>query len=41
MHDGNDKLRETQMIAIAEDEQATALEETRTPVIATPPQGWW
>ena len=39
MHDGNDKLRETQMLATAEDDHLLRWKKLETPVIATPPQG--
>jgi beta-fructofuranosidase len=39
LHDGNDKLRETQMLAIAEDSHLLHWKKIETPVIATPPQG--
>ena len=40
LRDGNDKLRETQMVAIAEDDELLHWKKIETPVIATPPQGW-
>jgi len=39
IHDGNDKLRETQMLAMAEDDQLLHWKKLETPIIATPPQG--
>jgi beta-fructofuranosidase len=39
LRDGNDKLRETQMLAIAEDDQLLHWKKLETPVIAAPPQG--
>ncbi|WP_348262525.1 glycoside hydrolase family 32 protein [Telmatobacter sp. DSM 110680] len=39
LHDGNDKLRETQMLAIAEDSHLLRWKKIESPVIATPPQG--
>lgn len=39
IHDGNDKLRETQMLATAEDDQLLHWKKLETPIIATPPQG--
>jgi beta-fructofuranosidase len=39
IHDGNDKLRETQMLAVAEDDQLLHWKKLATPIIATPPQG--
>jgi beta-fructofuranosidase len=39
LHDGNDKLRETQMLAVAEDSHLLRWKKIETPVIATPPQG--
>ena len=39
LHDGNDKLRETQMLAVAEDDRLLRWKKLETPVIATPPQG--
>jgi beta-fructofuranosidase len=41
LHDGNDKLRETQMLATAEDDQLLHWKKLETPVIATPPQGMY
>jgi beta-fructofuranosidase len=39
IHDGNDKLRETQMLATAEDDELLHWKKLETPIIATPPQG--
>ncbi len=39
LHDGNDKLRETQMLATAEDDELLHWKKLETPVIATPPPG--
>jgi len=39
LRDGNDKLRETQMLATAEDDKLLHWKKLKTPVIATPPQG--
>jgi len=39
LHDGNDKLRETQMLATAEDDDLLHWKKLSTPIIATPPQG--
>jgi beta-fructofuranosidase len=39
IHDGDDKLRETQMLATAEDDQLLHWKKLETPIIATPPQG--
>jgi beta-fructofuranosidase len=39
LHDGNDKLRETQMLAVAQDENLLHWKKLETPIIATPPQG--
>ncbi len=39
IHDGSDKLRETQMLATAEDDQLLHWKKLETPIIATPPQG--
>ena len=39
LHDGTDKVRETQMLAIAEDSHLLRWKKIETPVIATPPQG--
>jgi beta-fructofuranosidase len=39
LRDGNDKLRETQMLATAEDDQLLHWKKVNTPVIATPPPG--
>jgi beta-fructofuranosidase len=39
IRDGNDKLRETQMLATAEDDALLRWKKLETPVIATPPQG--
>jgi len=39
LHDGNDKLRETQMLAVAEDSHLLHWKKLEIPVIATPPQG--
>jgi beta-fructofuranosidase len=39
LHDGNDSLRETQMLATAEDDQLLHWKKLETPIIATPPPG--
>src|SRR5215469_10886932 len=39
IRDGSDKLRETQMIATAEDDGLLRWKKVETPVIATPPEG--
>ena len=39
LRDGNDKLRETQMIAVAEDDHLRRWKKVEAPVIATPPAG--
>jgi beta-fructofuranosidase len=39
LRDGNDKLRETQMLAIAADDQLLHWKKVNTPVIPTPPPG--
>lgn len=39
IHDGSDKLRETQMLATAEDDQLLHWKKRETPIIASPPQG--
>lgn len=39
IRDGSDKLRETQMLAIAEDDNLLHWKKQETPIIATPPQG--
>ena len=39
IHDGGDKLRETQMLATAEDDQLLHWKKLETPIIAAPPQG--
>jgi beta-fructofuranosidase len=39
LHDGNDKLRETQLLATAEDDDLLHWKKLSTPIIATPPQG--
>ena len=39
IHDGNDKLRETQMLATAEDDHLLHWKKQPAPIIATPPQG--
>ena len=39
LRDGNDKLRETQMLATAEDNSLLRWKKLETPVIATPPAG--
>ncbi len=39
LRDGNDKLRETQMLATAEDDGLLRWKKLETPVIATPPEG--
>jgi beta-fructofuranosidase len=39
LRDGNDKLRETQMLAVAEDDGLLHWKKLETPVIATPPEG--
>ena len=39
IHDGSDKLRETQMLATAEDDQLLHWKKQPKPIIATPPQG--
>ncbi len=39
IRDGNDKLRETQMLATAEDDDLLHWKKLETPVIATPPEG--
>ncbi len=39
LRDGNDKLRETQMLAIAEDDELLHWKKIEAPVIGTPPQG--
>lgn len=39
IRDGNDKLRETQMLATAEDDDLLHWKKLETPVIATPPAG--
>jgi beta-fructofuranosidase len=39
LHDGNDKLRETQMLATAEDDDLLHWKKLEAPIIATPPQG--
>ena len=39
LHDGNDRLRETQMLATAADESLLHWNKLATPVIATPPEG--
>ena len=41
LHDGNDKLRETQMLATAEDDELLHWKKLETPVIATPPPGMY
>lgn len=39
LHDGNDKLRETQMLAVAEDDDLLHWKKQPEPVIAMPPDG--
>jgi beta-fructofuranosidase len=39
IHDGNDKLRETQMLAVAEDDRLLHWKKLEAPIIAAPPQG--
>ena len=39
LRDGNDKLRETQMLAVAEDDHLRRWKKVETPVIPTPPSG--
>ena len=39
LRDGNDKLRETQMVASAEDDRLLHWKKLETPVIPTPPEG--
>jgi beta-fructofuranosidase len=39
IRDGNDKLRETQMLAVAADDGLLHWDKVETPVIATPPEG--
>jgi len=39
LHDGNDKLRETQMLAVAEDSHLLHWKKIEAPVIAAPPPG--
>jgi beta-fructofuranosidase len=39
LHDGSDKLRETQMLATAEDDDLLHWKKLAAPIIATPPQG--
>jgi len=39
LHDGNDKLRETQLLATAEDDDLLRWKKLAEPVIAAPPQG--
>lgn len=39
LHDGNDKLRETQMLAVAEDNDLLHWKKDPQPIIATPPAG--
>ena len=39
LHDGNDKLRETQLLATAEDDDLLHWKKLSTPIIADPPQG--
>lgn len=39
IHDGSDKLRETQMLATAEDDQLLHWKKQQKPIIATPPLG--
>ena len=41
LHDGNDKLRETQLLATAEDDDLLHWKKLPTPIIATPPQGMY
>ena len=41
LHDGNDKLRETQLLAVAEDDNLLHWKKLATPIIATPPQGMY
>ena len=41
LHDGNDKLRETQMLAVAADDRLLRWKKLETPVIATPPPGMY
>jgi beta-fructofuranosidase len=41
LHDGNDKLRETQLLATAEDDALLHWEKRPTPIIAAPPQGMY
>ncbi len=41
IHDGGDKLRETQMLATAEDDRLLHWKKLETPVIPTPPQGMY
>ncbi len=39
LHDGNDKLRETQLLAVAEDDQLLHWKKDAQPIIPTPPPG--
>jgi beta-fructofuranosidase len=39
LHDGDDKLRETQLLAVAEDDNLTRWKKLPQPIIATPPAG--
>jgi len=39
LHDGNDKLRETQLLAVAEDDQLLHWKKDAQPIIAVPPPG--
>jgi beta-fructofuranosidase len=39
IHDGKDKLRETQMLAVAEDDRLLHWKKLEAPIIAAPPQG--
>jgi beta-fructofuranosidase len=39
IHDGNDKLRETQLLAVAEDDQLLHWKKDPQPIIPTPPPG--
>ena len=41
LHDGNDKLRETQMLATAEDDELLHWKKLETPIIASPPPGMY
>jgi beta-fructofuranosidase len=41
LHDGNDKLRETQLLATAEDDALLHWKKRPTPIIAAPPQGMY